>query len=680
MGESSKLFSIFILDITQNPTIVCKRKFLSGEILCFQFYIFVKQSKPMETDIREILKKYWGYEQFRSLQEEIIRSVVSGKDTLALMPTGGGKSITYQIAALKMGGVCIVITPLIALIKDQVEDLRKREIPAEAVYTGMQPDAIESAINKCIAGKSSFLYISPERLASEHFRLRLKQMNVSLLTVDESHCISQWGYDFRPSYLRIAEVRSFFPKAPVLALTATATPEVAEDIQNQLKFSAHHILSKSFRRENISYVIRSVNDKLGELLHILSQLKSCAIVYVRRRAAAEELAGFLEKKGVHAGFYHAGLSTLQRAKVQEDWKDDTVPVIVATNAFGMGIDKPDVRVVVHFDIPDSLEAYFQEAGRAGRDGKKAYAVLLCNNAALTAMKTRVAKGFPEKDYIRQVYQALGNCFQLEEGDGAGYAFEFDPDNFVKNFKLDYAKTLSAIKILQLAGYLESTTDVHARSRICFLVVRDRLYDIRLNDPLADRLLEVIMRTYSGIFVQYAYINEQLLADQLEVKREDIYHTLVALAKRKIVSYVPGNDRPYIVYHQPQLPASYLMIGKEAYEDRKLAYAGKVDQIKAYIEEAKECRQLFLMRYFGQNETIPCGICDCCLQNKKEQGTISKRDIDKEILELISKNDMNIKDFAYHFEEDRELALQRLRFLLDNHRVWYKTPTILSLKN
>lgn len=628
-------------------------------------------------EIRDILKQYWGYDEFRSLQEDIICSVISGKDTLALMPTGGGKSITYQVAGLKLEGICIVITPLIALMKDQVEGLRKLGIPAETIYTGMASEQVESAINKSIAGKVKFLYISPERLASEFFRLKLKQMQVSMFTVDEAHCISQWGYDFRPSYLRIADVRMFFPKAPVLALTATATQEVVEDIQRLLKFSQSHVLSKSFRRENISYVVRKANDKMSELLHILSKLPGCAIIYVRKRATTEELAKFLTAHGVKADFYHAGLAAWQREKKQEDWKNDIIPVIVATNAFGMGIDKPDVRLVVHFDIPDSPEAYFQEAGRAGRDGKKAYAVLLYNEATLTAMKMRVTKGFPEKNYIRQVYQALGNFFQLEEGEGGGRAFEFDSDTFVKNFKLDYVKTLSSINILQVSGYLECTTDVHSRSRICFLVMRDHLSRIDLRDSFAENLIELVMRTYSGVFVQYAFISEEFLADKLGVKRQDVYQALIGLAKRKIISYIPGNDRPYVVYHQPRLPASYLLISKEAYEDRKISYEQKVNYMHTYVEKEKGCRQLFLMQYFGQKEDEPCGICDLCLEQKKQGVQVNKKDVDKEILEKLSEKDMSVSELVHAFSGHREFVIERLRLLLEDRVLFYKAPNLLS---
>ncbi len=627
--------------------------------------------------IRELLKQYWNYEEFRSLQEEIIRAVLSGKDTLALMPTGGGKSITYQVSALAMEGMGLVITPLIALMKDQVEDLKARNIPAEALYTGMAPDQVESVINKCIYNGIKFLYISPERLASEKFRTRLKQMQVGLIAVDEAHCISQWGYDFRPSYLRIAEVRTFFPQAPVLALTATATPEVVRDIQKQLNFREEYVLSKSFRRDNLAYVVRKVNNKLDELLHILSRVQGSAIVYVRKRDRAEELSRFLNENGIGSDFYHAGLSPLLREKKQEDWKDNLVRVMVSTNAFGMGIDKPDVRVVVHFDIPDSPEAYFQEAGRAGRDGQKAYAVLLCNEATVTALKERITQGYPDKSFIRRVYECLGNYFQIAEGAGEGFAFEFDVIDFIRNFKLDQVRTLSALNILQVGGYLECTTDVNSRSRICFLVSRERLDSYVPENEFTERLLILLMRRYAGIFVQYIYLNEQALADELGANRRRVYEALITLARVKIISYVPGNDRPYVVYHQPRLPVGYVTIGKEAYEDRKKAYEGKVREMVRYIEEPDTCRQLSLIRYFGQKETIPCGICDVCLQNKKPRP--DRKAIRDSLLEILGRQDMELKALVREVQGDEKEVLAQIRGLLDENRIYYKTPILLSVK-
>ena len=627
--------------------------------------------------IRELLKQYWNYEEFRSLQEEIIRAVLSGKDTLALMPTGGGKSITYQVSALAMEGMGLVITPLIALMKDQVEDLKARNIPAEALYTGMAPDQVESVINKCIYNGIKFLYISPERLASEKFRTRLKQMQVGLIAVDEAHCISQWGYDFRPSYLRIAEVRTFFPQAPVLALTATATPEVVRDIQKQLNFREEYVLSKSFRRDNLAYVVRKVNNKLDELLHILSRVQGSAIVYVRKRDRAEELSRFLNENGIGSDFYHAGLSPLLREKKQEDWKDNLVRVMVSTNAFGMGIDKPDVRVVVHFDIPDTPEAYFQEAGRAGRDGQKAYAVLLCNEATVTALKERITQGYPDKSFIRRVYECLGNYFQIAEGAGEGFAFEFDVIDFIRNFKLDQVRTLSALNILQVGGYLECTTNVNSRSRICFLVSRERLDSYVPENEFTERLLILLMRRYAGIFVQYIYLNEQALADELGANRRRVYEALITLARVKIISYVPGNDRPYVVYHQPRLPVGYVTIGKEAYEDRKKAYEGKVREMVRYIEEPDTCRQLSLIRYFGQKETIPCGICDVCLQNKKPRP--DRKAIRDSLLEILGRQDMELKALVREVQGDEKEVLAQIRVLLDENRIYYKTPILLSVK-
>lgn len=630
--------------------------------------------------IHEILKHYWGYDSFRPLQEDIILSAMSGRDTLALMPTGGGKSITYQVPGILMEGVCLVVTPLIALMKDQVEELEKRGVPAGAVYTGMNREDVMSTLNKAIAGKLKFLYLSPERLASAYFRERLKQMHVSLLAVDEAHCISQWGYDFRPSYLRIAEIRDFFPEVAVLALTATATPQVAEDIQRQLKFVEPHVLSKSFRRENLSYVVRKANDKLGEVLHILSTLQTGgAIVYVRKRATAEDLAGFLNANGIGADYYHAGLPPFRRAAKQEAWKKGECPVIVATNAFGMGIDKADVRMVLHFDIPDSPEAYFQEAGRAGRDGKRAYAVLLYNEASLTACKKRVEKRFPDMKYVRGIYRCLAEFFHVGEGEGAGFAFEFDPDSFVKTYQLDYVSALAAIDTLQVAGYLECTTDVHARSQVRFLVLRDQLYNIDLNSPLQEKLVEFVLRTCPGVFVQNAYIEEEVIGDSIGTDRETVYHLLLELAKRRIIKYIPGNDRPYIVYHQPRVPESYLHVDRAAYRDRRLSYMEKVDKMVRYVE-AQECRQLYLMRYFGQEEKVPCGICDFCLSRKKLVAKPDKKLVMQKILSCLQESELGVRPLLEKLGVDRNTAVVCIRHLLEEGRIHYKTSEVLAIKS
>ena len=632
----------------------------------------------MTRDIKEILKTYWGYDDFRSLQEETIRSVLDGKDTLALMPTGGGKSLTYQVSGLAMEGVCLVVTPLIALMKDQVEDLKNRQIPAEAIYTGMRRDRVESIINKCIYDTVKFLYVSPERLYSERFREKLRLMNVCLITVDEAQCISQWGYDFRPPYLRIAEVREFFPGVATLALTATATPEVVEDIQKQLHFSTPNVLSKSFRRENISYVIRDTEAKPLELFNILSKVQGGAIVYVRTRLKASSIAAFLNKSGIKSDFYHAGLSSAQRARRQEAWKSGMVPVVVATNAFGMGIDKADVRVVVHYDVPDSPEAYFQEAGRAGRDGKRAYAVLLSSRAALGGGQKRIDDAFPPKDYILRVYEALANYYQLGEGEGQGRAFEFNLKLFARNFKLNEARVMSAISILEVAGFLGYTTDINSRSRVMFTVLRDRLYEFETGDPLLERLMVLLMRNYAGIFVQDAYVDEGFLADQLDVTRKVLYDAFISLAKRKIIRYVPGDVKPYIVYYQPRLPLSYITLGREAYENRKELFVTKIGAMARYIRDDETCRQLLLMEYFGQKEEKPCGICDVCIGKKKRLHREERKSLEERILQVLAKQNTNIRELVRQLGEDEEVVIGQVRKLLDEGKIQYVSTLELGI--
>ena len=628
--------------------------------------------------IFEVLKRYWGFTEFRPVQERIIRSAMAGRDTLALMPTGGGKSLTYQVPGLAQPGLCIVVTPLIALMKDQVEDLKNRGIPAEAIYTGMRRDRVESIINKCIYDTVKFLYVSPERLYSERFREKLRLMNVCLITVDEAHCISQWGYDFRPPYLRIAEVREFFPGVATLALTATATPEVVEDIQKQLHFSTPNVLSKSFRRENISYVIRDTEAKPLELFNILSKVQGGAIVYVRTRLKASSIAAFLNKSGIKSDFYHAGLSSAQRARRQEAWKSGKVPVVVATNAFGMGIDKADVRVVVHYDVPDSPEAYFQEAGRAGRDGKRAYAVLLSSRAALGGLQKRIDDAFPPKDYILRVYEALANYYQLGEGEGQGRAFEFNLKLFARNFKLNEARVMSAISILEVAGFLGYTTDINSRSRVMFTVLRDRLYEFETVDSLLERLMVLLMRNYAGIFVQDAYVDEGFLADQLDVTRKVLYDAFISLAKRKIIRYVPGNVKPYIVYYQPRLPLSYITIGREAYENRKELFVTKIGAMARYIRDDETCRQLLLMEYFGQKEDKPCGICDVCIGKKKRLHREERKSLEERILQVFARQNTNIRELVRQLGEDKEVVVEQIRKLLDEGKIQYVSTLELGL--
>ena len=619
---------------------------------------------PADTDLRTVLRRHWGYDDFRPLQEDIIRSVLDGHDTLALMPTGGGKSITYQVSGLVLGGLTLVVTPLIALMKDQVEDLRRRDIAAEALHIGMDPALIESVINKCLHTPVRFLYVSPERLASPRFRERLRRMPVRLIAVDEAHCISQWGYDFRPSYLRIAEAREYFPGVPVLALTATATPKVAADIQARLRFAAPHVIAASFRRPNLSYVVRATDDRAGETIRILATLRTPAVVYVRRRKTAEELAAALCAAGVPADYYHAGLSSLQRSRRQEAWKSGAVPVVVATNAFGMGIDKPDVRAVVHYDIPDSLEAYFQEAGRAGRDGLRAYAILLHSPATLSALKRRPDNEFPDKPFVKRVYQALGDHFQLGEGEGQGRVFEFDAERFTDAFDLDFPKTLAAIDILSVGGYIECTTEVNSRARVTFTVTRDELDRRDAGSPLQERLLILLMRGYPGIFVQDAYVDEQRLAETLDITRHELYEAFTALARLRIIRYVPGDDKPYVVYLQPRLPLSYLQLSRTVYDDRRADFAAKTAAVAAYIERPGECRQLALAAYFGQPGGEPCGVCDLCLARKKVRRSASPEAVRQRLLELLAAGPLTIDELAARRSLPHAETLAALRLLLD----------------
>ena len=496
---------------------------------------------------QEILKQYWGYDSFRDLQEEIITSIGEGKDTLGLMPTGGGKSITFQVPALAQEGICIVITPLIALMKDQVQNLRKRGIMALAVYSGMTRQEILTALENCIFGDYKFLYISPERLDTEIFRTKLKAMKVSMITVDESHCISQWGYDFRPAYLKIAEIRELLPGVPVLALTATATPEVVKDIQNRLNFHEGNVFRMSFERKNLAYIVRKTDNKTNELLHILRKIPGSAIIYVRNRRRTKEITELLVNEDITADFYHAGLDNAVKDLRQKRWQNGEVRVMVATNAFGMGIDKPDVRIVLHLDLPDSPEAYFQEAGRAGRDGEKAYAVILYAKSDKTTLHKRVADTFPDKEYILDVYEHLQYYYQMAMGDGFQCVREFNLEEFCRKFKYFPVPVDSALKILTQAGYLEYTDEQDNASRILFTIRRDELYKLREMGKETEALIQTILRSYTGVFTDYAYISEASLSIRTGLTREQIYNILVTLTKRRIVDYIPHKKTPYYIY-------------------------------------------------------------------------------------------------------------------------------------
>ena len=615
---------------------------------------------------QEILKQYWGYDSFRDLQEEIITSIGEGKDTLGLMPTGGGKSITFQVPALAQEGICIVITPLIALMKDQVQNLRKREIKALAIYSGMTRQEILTALENCIFGNYKFLYISPERLDTEIFRTKLRSMKVSMITVDESHCISQWGYDFRPAYLKIAEIRELLPEVPVLALTATATPEVVTDIQARLKFREGNVFQMSFERKNLAYIVRKTDNKTKELLYILQRISGSAIIYVRNRRRTKEITELLMNEGITADFYHAGLDNAVKDLRQKRWQSGEVRVMVATNAFGMGIDKPDVRIVLHLDLPDSPEAYFQEAGRAGRDGEKAYAVILYSKSDKTTLHKRVVDTFPDKEYILNVYEHLQYYYQMAMGDGFQYIREFNLEEFCRKFKYFPVPVDSALKILTQAGYLEYTDEQDNSSRILFTIRRDELYKLREMGKEAEALIQSILRSYTGVFTDYAYISEESLAVRTGLTRQQIYNILVTLTKRRIVDYIPRKKTPYIIYTRERLELRFLHIPPSVYEERKARYEARIKAMEEYVTTENICRSRMLLRYFGEKNEHNCGQCDVCLSKRatNDLSEESYEEVKRQILDLLSHSPLTPAETADQIKAEKEDIGQVIRYLLD----------------
>lgn len=563
----------------------------------------------------DILRKYWGYEDFRGIQREIIESVGSGRDTLGLMPTGGGKSITFQVPALAQEGVCLVITPLVALMKDQVSHLRQRGIRAAAIHSDMTHSAILQALDNCVYGGTQILYVSPERLHSELFQAKFRHMKVSFITVDEAHCISQWGYDFRPSYLHIAEIRQLKPEIPVLALTATATKEVVEDIQEQLRFKEKNVFRMSFERKNLAYVVRKATDKPSELRHILNSVNGSAIVYARSRKRTKETTEWLVSQGISATYYHAGLDVDVKDRHQQAWINDEKRVMVATNAFGMGIDKPDVRLVIHIDSPDSLEAYFQEAGRAGRDGKKAYAVLLYDSSDARKLSKRVAQTYPEKEYIRDVYEHLAYFFQVGTGTGRGRTFEFSIDKFCVTYKYFPVLVNSALQILERSGYIHYEADPDNSARILFLLERNDLYFLENTTKETEAVITALLRLYGGLFTDYVYIDEGFVANEAGLTQPQVYMVLKELSKRHIVDFIPRRRIPYITYTREREDGDRVIIPQSVYEERRTQYIKRIQAMLDYANNDHVCRSRQLLDYFGEECWQDCRQCDVCVTHQ-----------------------------------------------------------------
>lgn len=618
--------------------------------------------------IHQVLAKYFGYSQFRPMQEEIIQSVLDGNDTLALLPTGGGKSICFQVPALAMEGICVVISPLIALMKDQEEQLKEKGIRASAIVSGMSKSEIDIILGNCIYGNYKFIYISPERLASEDFIAQLLKMPVNMFAIDEAHCISQWGYDFRPPYLKIASIREHFPNIPVMALTASATPEVRDDICNKLNFKSNKkVFSKSFARPNLSYIVRHEDNKQDRLLRVLNTIPGTSIVYVRNRRKTQELANWLNAQGISADFYHAGLNFKVRNEKQERWMNNKTRVIVSTNAFGMGINKPDVRSVIHVDLPDDLESYYQEAGRGGRDEKQSYAVVLYNNTDINDIERKINVNFPEIDEVKNVYQALGNYYQMPIGNGEGQQFNFEILEFSANYRFDPIRTLNCIKILELEGFFNLSDAVFLPSRIKIQLKNLDLYNFQVQHKEFDPIIKLILRSYSGLFDDFVKVNESELARKLNINRDDAVNQIKKLHTLEVLEYLPASDIPRITFNYSRVELKHLKINKQNLEDRKQRYIVRSNAFKEFILSKHKCRSMMLLSYFGEDNLSRCGTCDYCRErNKLEFNDIEMESISISIKTHLQKKAMLPHEIAFQFPKlSGEKVAAIVRWMLDN---------------
>ena len=621
-------------------------------------------SKPLE-----ILKQYWGYDSFRPMQEEIIDAILGGEDTLGLLPTGGGKSICFQVPGLTMEGLCLVVSPLIALMKDQVMQLKKRNISAAAIYSGMSYREIDQLLDHAVFGHLKFLYLSPERLLTELAIARLQNMKINIIAVDEAHCISQWGYDFRPAYLKIAELRKHLPKTPILALTATATPEVVKDIQEKLLFKKEHVFQRSFARPNLSYTVLRPADKVGKVKDILTKVKGTAVVYVRNRRKTKEVATYLHRRGLSAHYYHAGLSHEERHQRQMLWMENKIRIMVSTNAFGMGIDKPDVRTVVHLDLPESLESYFQEAGRAGRDGKKAYAVLLYNEEDAQRLRQQFHISFPDMALIQRVYQALGSYFQLAVGGGKGQTHDFQVGHFCKQYTLEIKTTYYALKELEQAGWISLTEAVFTPASLQVMVDKDELYDFQLKHPQFDKLLKTILRTYQGAFQHHVYFKSAQLARFLKISEDQLKQYLTKLQQENILDYRPQKELPQLTFLHDRVATENLTIDYAQYEFRKTQYEKRMVSAIQYAEKVA-CRSQQLLHYFGEMDSPQCGICDVCLGRTKVNTTVEEiNKLQQKIKILLKRERLSTQELVESFSPKWEpKVLETLQFMVDEGHI------------